>query len=87
MRNFQTVSNFPQSFSAARVDFNAVVLSNMYLKAYGIDFQPGFWLRGVQSLSNKRSFAALAFQPAALPVTWANGSSRTKLAYCHNTDS
>ena len=28
------------------------------------------------------SFAALAFQPAALPIIWTNCSSRTKLDYC-----
>ena len=29
------------------------------------------------------SFAALATQPTALPNIWTNGSSRTKLDYCH----
>ena len=30
------------------------------------------------------SFAALAVQPTALPNIRTNGSSRTKLDYCHN---
>lgn len=30
------------------------------------------------------SFAALAAQPTALPAIRTNGSSRTKLDYCHN---
>jgi len=38
----------------------------------------GFWLRGVQSLSNMRSFAPLAFRPSAIPVAWTCCSSRTK---------
>ena len=33
------------------------------------------------------SFAALAFQPTALPNIWTNGSSRTKLDYCRDIHS
>ena len=33
--------------------------------------------------STDDSFAALAVQPTALPNIWTNGSSRTKLDYCH----
>ena len=31
------------------------------------------------------SIAALASHPTALPIIQTNGSSRTKLDYCHNT--
>jgi hypothetical protein len=42
-------------------------------------FEFRFWLRGVQSLSYKFSFTALAWKLTVLPTAWINCSSRTQL--------